>query len=571
MPSNAGYEGRRPASHQKKRSAALPRLMTGERRVLMAGLVCTGLGMAAFSAAFAFLMAWMLLPNQGQIGIALGGMAGVALALGTLRIVERVLAEKLAQHYVQQIRAGLIRHALAPDAQTSVGITIARTTNDLAGVRNWITLGLAPIIVTVPLILGMAIALCFLSPALAIAGVTPLVLLAAALVLLANPAFSKAREVRRRRGRLAAQIADTVSAAASIHAAGGTDREVRRIGRLGEQMVAAAVQQATIAGYLRASSAIAAAAAVAAVAGTGALLAIDTSTIAAGLTAAGMMSAPVSELGRFVEYRQKFLAARQNIAPSITRGGSDLDVRAATPPHSKYKSGNVRISDLSVQGRILPTLEARAGDRVLIHCTEPDSATFVCRALLGLESGSRASVCIDDLELLTLPPAMRRICVGYAAHGGRLERGSIARALQYRRPDLPSSTVSLSLASVGLMERVRALPEGERTLLRSGGEPLTRSERARLQLARALLGTPPLLVLDHLDLDLGSDGCALARRLLEDYPGVVIIASENPGALVTSFRVWEIEPPNIQETASNAGSSAAIPPSAGCAPAPPGG
>lgn len=537
-PTPAGGRG---AAAAQPDSGALPALLSGKRRRLMAGLVCTGLGVAALSASMAFLMIWMLSSGPERLPPALVGLGCTVIGVGICRILERVLAEKLGQNYVQQIRKGLVRQALSPYSRTSVGITIARATNDLSSVRNWIIFGLAPIAVAVPSVLGTGAALWFLSPPLAVAALVPLLFLAVALGFLSGPALSRTREVRRRRGRLAAQIADTVAAAAAIEAAGGTSREVGRIGLLAERMVDAAVKQATIAGCLRASAAVTAATAVVAVAGTGVLLGIDTATIAAGLTAAGMMSTPVTDTGRIVEYRQKFLAARHILAPLLSTARLGQRVQAGVPAVENSEAQPVCIRDASFHsGPAVPDLCAEPGQRVVIRSAAPEDASALCRALIGLDAGVAARVLVGDLNILALAPAVRRTFLGYAGSGVNLERGSIARAVRYRRPDLPPSVTAPSLAAVGLLERVNALPAGDQTRLHAGGKPLTRSERARLQLARAALGDPALLVLDHIDRDLGAAGCTMARAVLNSYPGVVVIASENPGALVEDFKWWEI-------------------------------
>ena len=78
-------------------------------------------------------------------------------------------------------------------------------------------------------------------------------------------------------------------------------------------------------------------------------------------------------------------------------------------------------------------------------------------------------------------------------------------------------------------------------MLTGGGEPLAIPERGRLILARALFDSPPLLVFDHLDADLGREGRATMRQLLQDYPGVVVVASDAPGEIITPTRVWRPE------------------------------
>ena len=67
------------------------------------------------------------------------------------------------------------------------------------------------------------------------------------------------------------------------------------------------------------------------------------------------------------------------------------------------------------------------------------------------------------------------------------------------------------------------LPRGTRTRLRGGGDPLGRADRARLALARALYGTPPLLLVDGLEGDLDDAGRERLAELLRRYPGVVLL------------------------------------------------
>jgi ABC-type transport system involved in cytochrome bd biosynthesis fused ATPase/permease subunit len=117
----------------------------------------------------------------------------------------------------------------------------------------------------------------------------------------------------------------------------------------------------------------------------------------------------------------------------------------------------------------------------------------------------------------------------------------VSRTLRYRRPDIGPEAVDRLLGLVDLAERVAELESGADTILVHGGEPLTIPERARLFLARAILDNPPLLVFDHLDADLGQDGRATMRRLLADYPGVVILASDDPDQIIPPTQVWRTD------------------------------
>src|SRR5690606_21463795 len=97
-----------------------------------------------------------------------------------------------------------------------------------------------------------------------------------------------------------------------------------------------------------------------------------------------------------------------------------------------------------------------------------------------------------------------------------------------------------ALETVGL--DVDSLPRGARTPLRRGGEPLGRSDRARLALARAMYGTPPLLLIDGLEGDLDDDGRRMLDRVLSRYPGVVVMAGSEQLAQLLGAREHRLHP-----------------------------
>src|ERR671930_416660 len=105
----------------------------------------------------------------------------VQLILVGLRVIEKVLAEKLSQDYVHDIRMGLLRRIIVDGSMRSLGVAVTRTSNDLTAVKNWVALGIAPLAVGIPLLLGTAGALAVLSPALAVGLLVPVGLFVASM------------------------------------------------------------------------------------------------------------------------------------------------------------------------------------------------------------------------------------------------------------------------------------------------------------------------------------------------------------------------------------------------------
>jgi hypothetical protein len=160
--------------------------------------------------------------------------------------------------------------------------------------------------------------------------------------------------------------------------------------------------------------------------------------------------------------------------------------------------------------------------------------------LLALREEPVLNTWVAGRDLRSVAGSERRRLAGYAAKGAFTERGTIARAVRYRRPDLDPNETGEALARVELASRVARLPKGEHTMLRRGGEPLTTSDRAKLQIARATLGDPPLLLLNHIDFDLGPEGREVLADVLRSYPGVAIIASDHPEELVPAYLIWDL-------------------------------
>lgn len=284
-------------------------------------------------------------------------------------------------------------------------------------------MGMAPVTVGLPLIVGTTVALWLLSPPLAVAMALPLCILSVALALLTRPAFDKARTLRRKRGRLAAQVSNTVAATVSVRAAGGEGREVQQIQRVGGE-VAAAIDRARVGGYIRASAGVSGALTVAIVAATGSWLSIHTATTAAALTLIGLLASHVTDLGRVAEYRQSFNAAKRMIGPALPPAISAEPAKqeprdpTADNPGAAARTGTeakapadltVRISGLRLSGnRLVPDLVAYPGDRILLKTVDPGEATELFEALLALREDPPLDTWVGDRDLRSVSGAERR-------------------------------------------------------------------------------------------------------------------------------------------------------------------
>ncbi len=528
-----------------------PRIWQADRRPRLLLLVGAGVAQAALAAAAAVLVSRSLrAPDAATRNASFGLLISVALVGGLLRAAERAVAERLGQSYVHDVRLRLLRVALGGGGTSSLGVTVSRATNDLSALKNWLALGLAPLVVGTPAVVGVLVVLGLTAPALALAVAVPVLLMAVASLLLTPWGFTRARELRRRRGRLASNVADTVLASATIRSGGGVERELGRLAGVSRQVADAAVARAEAAGALRGVGVATATASSAAVVWAGGHAGLPVATVAGALTTVGFLAGPLHDLSRVVDQRQSYRAARRALTPGLTptvAERSPARLRLVAPPipegelasYKRASSCGLVVSPLrQPPGGVVPWVAFGPGERVLVTGAATARADLVA-VVSGLRPAGRGEVSVAGHDLAATDWRVRRGLVGYAADGMNFVPGSLARTLGYRAPDTTDDQLDRALDLVGL-GWYRTLPDGLRTRLTRDGAPFGRDERARLVLARALLGSPAVLVIDHLDRDLEALGKGLLRELVAAYPGVVVLATADPSALGVDegWRSW---------------------------------
>jgi ABC-type multidrug transport system fused ATPase/permease subunit len=552
-----------PSPEREPEQGQLPKIYTEGRRGWVIGLVALGLGQAALGAVSAWTLTQLRAGSPWPMVVVIVSIVAAAVALGGLRVEERIAAERLGQDYVRDVRRDLVQAELIPGSRTHIGITVARTTNDLSSVRNWVSQGVGPLAAGIPLIVGSVVGLTIIDPFLGIGFLFPLGVLAAVMVPWARTAYQRSRSLRRARGRMATRIADTVGASQGIIAARGAGRELGHIDSASDVVVDRAVDRSAIVGLIRAGGTVAAMLATLAVAAIGVIRGIDPAVTMAAMAIAGIASTPIIDIGRIVEYRQTYLAARAVLGPALAdaarRRAEYERVRhaaaSATMPAAADGPDRVHavVPGLTPEGS---AIRAGGGARIRLTCDDPEGPLRLMRRAVGLDPappGTTDEIWVAGQNLRAVAPGRGRALVGLATRGTVFERGTLHRALRYRRPDLDDTTAEEVFESVGLA--VDGFPQGPRTVLRAGGEPLTTDERARLALARALYGEPPLLMIADLDRDLDQEGQARLERILTDYPGAVLFTGSDELARALGAEEFRVAAQPVSDPLSPGGAA----------------
>jgi ABC-type multidrug transport system fused ATPase/permease subunit len=191
-----------------------------------------------------------------------------------------------------------------------------------------------------------------------------------------------------------------------------------------------------------------------------------------------------------------------------------------------YTAGRQVLSDVS--------LTLQAGKITALVGPSGAGKTTTADLLLRLYDPDSGVILFDGAPIQTLDSGALRREIGVVAADGAIFRGSILDNLRYKRPDATDAEVAAAAATSGLSSMLSRLPEGLATEIGEHGVGLSVGERQRLQIARALVARPRLMILDEATANLDYATENEIRHALLNAPG-------HPTALVIAHRYSMVE------------------------------
>jgi putative ABC transport system ATP-binding protein len=230
--------------------------------------------------------------------------------------------------------------------------------------------------------------------------------------------------------------------------------------------------------------------------------------VAAELIVAAVASS-IAKVGKLLDSTYDLLTGVDKLGHLV-----DLPLEAAAPGEAVPGQGPVRVvAHGASDGEAAPLdLEVTAGERVAIVGAEGHAlASWLAAARVP----QRGAVAHNTVETSRERWPSVRDAVAFIQHGDFFQ-GTLLENLTLGRVGVTASDVRAALERVGLLDELRALPEGLETELGPNGAPLTACQLTRLLVARALAGSPRLIVveasLDGLAPDLRARSVAALTR-----------------------------------------------------------
>jgi ABC-type multidrug transport system fused ATPase/permease subunit len=122
-----------------------------------------------------------------------------------------------------------------------------------------------------------------------------------------------------------------------------------------------------------------------------------------------------------------------------------------------------------------------------------------------------------------------------------LLRGTVKKNLLYRCPSAPAEEIERIWRLCGIHELLTELPAAERTRVTEEGHNLSLGQRQRIELARAFLGNPRIILFDEADVHLDKNAGRVLNRILSQYNGTIIWVTHRLNWLNSADCIWKIE------------------------------
>ena len=178
---------------------------------------------------------------------------------------------------------------------------------------------------------------------------------------------------------------------------------------------------------------------------------------------------------------------RQVSEISIGRPRGEITIETATYAYSPDAAPVVDAVQLTIKAGGVHALVGRNGS----------GKTTLLKIIQGLYKPSIGRVLLDGADIVQFTRSELADWIGYVPQESVLFAGTVRDNVAHRRPDSDDEEVVRASTAAGVHHFIIDLPDGYATDIGEAGRRLSGGQRQRISIARALIGDPPVLLLDE--------------------------------------------------------------------------
>lgn len=268
---------------------------------------------------------------------------------------------------------------------------------------------------------------------------------------------------------------------------------------------------------------------------------INPGLMMAGSLLLGRALAPVDQL---IGSWKGFVAARvqyQRLNDTLDKLNAEPARMALPDPEGHIQVENLVVAPPGAKAAVIRNISFVTPAGSVVGIVGPSAAgkSTLARALLGIWPSQNGTVRLDGADISAWDKQKLGPHLGYLPQDIELFEGSISDNVA-RFGKVDPEQVVLAARIAGVHEMILQLPNGYDTVIGSDGVNLSGGQRQRIGLARAVYGSPRLIVLDepnsNLD-EVGERALGVALQKIKETGATVFIISHRPNILSRLDRI----------------------------------
>ncbi|PBP83123.1 type I secretion system permease/ATPase [Pseudomonas syringae] len=273
---------------------------------------------------------------------------------------------------------------------------------------------------------------------------------------------------------------------------------------------------------------------------------VITHQVSPGLMMAGslLLGRALSPIDLMIGSWKGFVAARvqySRLNETLEKLHNEPDRMALPDPEGHIQVENLVVTPPGAKTPVIRNISFVTPAGTVVGIVGPSAAgkSTLVRALLGIWPAQHGTVRLDGADISAWDKQKLGPHLGYLPQDIELFEGSISDNIA-RFTKVDPEKVVLAARTAGVHEMILQLPDGYDTVIGSEGVNLSGGQRQRIGLARAIYGSPRLIVLDepnsNLD-EVGERALSVALQLIKESGATVFIVSHRPNILSRLDRV----------------------------------
>jgi ATP-binding cassette subfamily B protein len=432
---------------------------------------------------------------------------GAAIGQSIFAFVQRSTVNRVSRFLEYDLRNAAFRHLQSLDqafyGEMHTGDLMARLTNDLNAVRQFVGMGMISLVSTIIMLIVVAALMLIINWKLALVAFAVLPFVSITMAVVSRTLQRRYRLVQDQFGHVSTYAQENFSGIRVVKAFVQEDLEIESFSRTNEEYVTRNLSYVRLSGIMWPLMTLVVGIAMALV------LFVGGTEVANGEITTGefvqfnaylaMLSWPMIALGWVINMFQQGAASMgrvmevMNRHPTIRDTGRTLG-SASIHGAIEFRGVGVKYDGVQVHKDVSFTVE-RGSTVAIIGMTGVGKTTLMSLVPRVLEADS-GEVLVDGVDVRRIPLETLRAAVGYVPQDTFLFSATLRENVMFGVRDATEAEVHDALETSRLSKDLEQFPQGLDTIVGERGVSLSGGQKQRTSLARAILRDPIILILD---------------------------------------------------------------------------